>query len=129
MKVPHEFHLFAKHSGQSTEGIDDPHVLVNNMYQLMISEEITRETDIKGEAIRRGDVLVEFLDQALSGPHSDDDLAIMWARDAQSGSTVLTRSIRSFLTYVRDEVDLMNKQMKNGSFVALDEVGNPELRG
>ena len=119
IKAPKELRQFAKGADQSTFDVADEVVFINLLYQTMIRGGLD-----KAEGLRRGRLVVSFLDEVLSSPYSDAELADMWNR---SGAEFWfpVENIRTWLTLVRDNIDAINGQVEAGLFVALDHQGNP----
>ncbi len=115
-----ELRVFVKPTHIPTELFADETVRANVMYQ-----ELGEDGDVdRGEWLRRGNALIAFFEEALEGPHTDDELAYMW-HTSGADFYVLSPDIRPMLAFFLERTREFQAQNLAGTFVALHVTGEP----
>ncbi len=112
IRAPKAFRQFLVCADQSAfDMYDNDEDLLNVMYTYLEQGEATNVG-----WLRRGEEVIAFLEHALEGPYTDDELAWMWFT---SGAEVysLPGDIRDYLTYILGRVRVFQEQNKAGTFV------------
>ena len=119
LKASKDFQQFARCAyGFRAEIAANMHVLVNNMHQNMVNMNDRSVWQPMGRNA------IAFLEDALRGPYSDDDLAEMWFRSgAEFGPE--QDFIREFLEDMLKELKYWQAQKEAGTFIALQDNGQP----
>ncbi|MBW3096361.1 hypothetical protein [Pseudohoeflea coraliihabitans] len=113
IEVPEEFSLLVGEMFEPFKKIPEFPVLFNILYQTMGDDD-----GRSPETLRRGRVVVAFLDRILAEDHSNAELAKMYVCDA--GASECATDMHAYLKLIRDHVDAINRQVENGTFVPLD---------
>ncbi len=114
-----EFRRFAEAVHEDAHTYGDPAAMINSMYL-----HLKWHARDKDEWLERGRAVISFLEEALEGPYTDDELAHMWL---QSGADIyfLSPDIRDWLTLLLEKTREFQAQNEAGNFTILDVDGNP----
>ena len=112
LEHPAAFRQFVWLADQDSDiSFPDEDDLFNAMYEQLNHHDFTQ-----ADWLKRGEEVIAFLEHALNGPYSDEELALMWFT---SGAQIyfLPKDVRDFLTHMLGQVRILQEQNRAGTFV------------
>ena len=112
LRHPESFRRFAEPADQDSDTYGSFDNQLNAMYGNLHAGEPTNSA-----WLRRGDEVISFLEHALEGPYTDQELATMWLT---SGAQTYfpAKHVRFALSHMLDRVREFQEQNKAGTFVS-----------
>ncbi len=119
IKMPEEF-LMAVKASELFEVTENETAMFNSMYEYLSHEAGTKE-----EWLRRGQVVISFLEDLVGGSYTDGELVHMWI---SSGAEfhVFSPDIRILFDLMLEKMKEYQAQNEADAFMLLDFQGNPK---
>ncbi len=118
IEIPEEFHMAIKATALF-DGIDSEIVMLNKMY-----EYLNRNAENQDEWLRRGRVVISFLEDVVEGQHTDGELVNLWL-SCRPWFHIFAPDIRTWFILMLEKMKEYQAQNEAGSFAFMDLEGNP----